>query len=72
MVLTQELEALAILIWGGECKRFPPFKRGAQKVLPSLVGRGRKKFGTGDFPVLYPSFRNECPVPKSHFALSHR
>ena len=34
VVLTRELEVLAILMTG--CKTFPPFKRGARKVLPCL------------------------------------
>ena len=52
VVLTQELEVLAILMGGGRLK-FPPFKRGgAQKVLPCLKGGGAKSFGPPEFSIL--------------------
>ena len=50
VVLTRELEVLTIVIGG--CKKFPPFKRWAQKVFHCLEGGGRKKFRTCDFPIL--------------------
>ena len=45
VVLTQELEALAIMKWGGGgLKKFPPFKiGGTHKVLPCLEGGGARQ-----------------------------
>ena len=52
VVLTRELEVLAIVMGGGVRKKCPPFKRGGgHKVLPCLRG-GRTKFRTCDFPIL--------------------
>ena len=50
VVLTWELEVLAIVMGGGGAKGYHPLKGGggAQKVLPCLEGGGRKKF----YPVL--------------------
>ena len=44
VVLTRELEVLAIAMGGGGCKKFPPFKRGggAQIVLPCLEEEAQK------------------------------
>ena len=53
VVLTQELEVLAILMGGR--KRFPPFKRGGggtKSFTLSQGGVGRKKFWSRDFPIL--------------------
>ena len=54
VVLTQELEVLAILmeVGGGGHQKFPSFKRGARKIVVCLEGGGgRKKFWTCDFPI---------------------
>ena len=58
VVLTWELEVLAILMGGGR-KKFPPFKRGVQKVLPCLEGGG----GAKSFrPVIFPFCSHPLPV----------
>ena len=51
VVLTRELEVLAIVLGGA--KMFPPFKRGGGRkhFYPVLKG-GRKKFQTQHFPIL--------------------
>ena len=42
VVLTWELEVLAIVMWGGGAKSFHPLKGGPQEVLPCLAGaRGK-------------------------------
>ena len=51
VVLTQELEVLAIVMGGGGAKSFHPLKGGGTKSLPCLE-RGRKMFWTRDFPIL--------------------
>ena len=55
VVLTQDLEVLAIV--KGVAKRFPPFKRGggAQKVFPCLKGGEAQTVWTRDFPIVPPS-----------------
>ena len=52
LVLTWELEVLAILCKGG-AQSFHPFKRREQKILPCLVG-GVQKVSYPDFPILWP------------------
>ena len=41
-------------VMGGGHKRFPPFKRGAQNVLPCLEGGGAKSYGPAIFPFCSP------------------
>ena len=52
VVLTRELEVLAILMEGR--KKFPPFKRGGgrENCYPVSRGGGREKFWTINFPIL--------------------
>ena len=52
VVLTRALEVLDIVMGGGH-KRFPLFKRGGgcKKFYP-VLGGGRNKFQTRDFPIL--------------------
>ena len=54
IVLTQELEVLAILMGGGR-KQFKPFKMGARKVLPCLEEGGRKVLEPRFFHFVAPS-----------------
>ena len=52
--LSLKLEVLAIVMGGGGCKEFPPFKRGGghKKLYPVLKRGGGNKFRTRDFPIL--------------------
>ena len=57
VVLTWELEVLAIVMWGGGgAKSFHPLKGGPREVLPCLAGGGggggEGKFQTCDVPIL--------------------
>ena len=54
VVLTRELEVLAIEMRGH--KKFPHFKRGANKVVSCLEGGGAKSFGPTIFPFCSPPF----------------
>ena len=53
VVLTWELEVLAIVMGGGR-KKCPPFKRGAYKKVLTCYEGGAKSFGPAIFPFCSP------------------
>ena len=69
VVLTWEIEVLAIAMEGGGAKSFHPVKGGTQKVLPCLEG-GRKKFldpRFSDFVAPLPIINDQLTQRHRHF-----